>query len=240
MVKNHLKRINAPKSWKIQRKASKFITRPSSGAHAFGLSMPLATLFKEVLSYADTTNEVKRILRSKEVLVDGRRRLDYTLPVGLMDVLSIPTLKEHYRMLIDLNGSLCLRKVPEGESNLKLCRVDGKTVMKGGRFQLNLSGGRSIIVKEAPYRVGDSLLLELPEQKVKDNFPLAEGAAIYLTGGSHVGSFGTLNEIKGTIVTFKPAGSKEEKLATLRKYAFVVGTGKPALSLTETPEVETK
>lgn len=240
MVKNHLKRINAPKSWKIQRKASRFITRPRPGAHPMELSMPLATLFKEVLGYANTTNEVKRILRSKEILVDGRRRLDYALPVGLMDVLSIPTLKEHYRMLLNIHGSLYLREVPEGESNLKLCRVDGKTVMKGGKLQLNLCSGRSIIAKDAACKVGDSLLLELPEQKVKGHFPLEEGAAIYLTGGSHVGRFGVLTELKGPIVMFRPADSKEEKHTTSRKYAFVVGRGKPALSLTETPEVENK
>lgn len=240
MGKNHLKRLNAPKSWKIERKASKFIARPNPGAHPMELSMPLATLFKEVLSYADTTREVRLLMRSNEVLVDGRRRFECKQALGLMDVLSIPKLNKHYRMLLDTHGSLYLRKVPKEESSLKLCRVNGKTVIKGGKLQLNLSGGRSILVKEVPYKVGDTLLVELPEQKIKEHFPLEAGAAIYLTGGSHVGTFGVLTEIKGKIVNFTPEGSKDEKFTTSRKYAFVVGKGKPALSLTDKPEVDKK
>lgn len=240
MVKNHLKRLNAPKSWKIERKASKFIARPNPGAHPMELSMPLSTLFKEKLSYADTTREVKLLMRSSEVLVDGRRRFDYRFPLGLMDVLSIPKLNEHYRMLLNTHGSLYLMKVPKDESALKLCRIDGKTVLKGGKLQLNLSGGRSLLLEKAPYKVGDTLLLELPEQKVKGHFPMEEGAAIYLIGGSHVGTLGILTEIRTKIVNFSQGGSKDETFTTSRKYAFVVGKGKPALSLIDKPEGDKK
>ncbi len=240
MVKNHLKRLNAPKTWKIERKLTKWIARPRPGSHPLEHTMPLATIFKEMLGYADTTREVKRILRFNEVMVDGRKKLDVRYGMGLMDVLSIPKINEHYRMLLNTHGTLFLQKVPQGESNLKLSRIDGKTSIKGGQLQLNFSGGRSILVKDSPYKVGDSLLLEMPEQKVKGHFPLEENAIIFLTGGRHVGTFGRLMKLKGKIVTFSPLEVEGEKHATSRDYVFVVGKDKPALVMADSQEVDAK
>lgn len=237
MVKNHLKRVNAPKTWKIERKATKYIIRPNPGGQPLGGMMPLGTIFKEMLHYADTSREVQHMLSSSEVLVDGRRQLDFRYGVGLMDVLTFTKLDEHFRMLLNSEGSLYLLKVPKEESSLTLCRIIGKTVLKTGIIQLNLSGGRSIRLKENAYKVGDSLLLEVPGQAVRAHFPFEEGAAVYLTGGSHVGAFGVLSEVKGKLAYLSPIGKEGEKFVTSKDYAFVVGKGKPALSLGASQEV---
>jgi len=59
MTKNHLKRLNTPKTWKILRKEEKFVTRPNSGAHKQELGMSINTFFKTVLKRTITTKDTK-------------------------------------------------------------------------------------------------------------------------------------------------------------------------------------
>src|SRR3989344_940910 len=101
MVKQHLKRMSAPRRWPITRKSNTFITRPNPGAHPLEFGMSLGTFFTEMLKLAKTTGEVKKILLNKDVLVDGKRRKDYRFIVGFMDVINIPELKKIYRVVID-------------------------------------------------------------------------------------------------------------------------------------------
>ena len=54
MVKSHLKRIAAPRTWDIDRKTTKFIARPKPGQHTLQLGMPLAVLLKEILKKMKT------------------------------------------------------------------------------------------------------------------------------------------------------------------------------------------
>ena len=230
MVKNHLKRINAPKTWKIERKSSKWVMHPNPGAHTLPDCISLSTIFKEVLHIADTSRQVRTILRSKEVQVNGRRRIDPHDAVGIMDVLAIPELKEQFRMLVDRFGQLSLRKIPAGESGMQLCKITGKRTLSGGKVQFSLSGGRTMLGK-GEYKVGDSLLLDVPAQSVKDHIPFDKGAAVFFTGGKHVGSVGTLTDFTSSTVAFTPLGKKGEHYTTAKRYAFVVGKDKPLVSL---------
>ena len=62
MVKRHLKRLNAPKSWDILRKQLKFIVRANPGPHNKKTSVALGVLIRDVLGYAKTSKEVKFML----------------------------------------------------------------------------------------------------------------------------------------------------------------------------------
>ena len=57
MVKNHLSRLNAPKSWPIKRKGIKFITRPGAGAHCLDEGISLSLVIKELMKYAKTLKD---------------------------------------------------------------------------------------------------------------------------------------------------------------------------------------
>ena len=75
MVKNHLKRIAIPRTWRVKtKKEIKYIARPKPGKN-FLYSMPLATILKEVICIARTEKEVKFILSEKTVLVKLRLRM---------------------------------------------------------------------------------------------------------------------------------------------------------------------
>ena len=58
--------------------------------------------------------------------------------------------------------------VNEKESSLKLCKIKGKNLMKG-KINLNLHDGRNIITDNKEIKVGDSVLIELPAQKINQH-----------------------------------------------------------------------
>ena len=139
-MSNHIKRLNAPKKWRILRKTTKYIKKPLPGAHKLGESMPISMVLKE-LGYAKTVKEVKKILNTHEVLVDGRKVSDDKSQVGILDSVSLPTSKEYFRMVYDAKGRLKLISIPKEEANSKLSKVINKTSVQGGKLQYIGDGG---------------------------------------------------------------------------------------------------
>lgn len=228
MSKGYLKRYVAPKSWTLLRKTETFVVRPNPGAHPLKFGMPIALLLRQ-LGYAKTTREIKKILNTKEILVDNRRVKDHRFPVGFMDVLSIPVTKESFRVILDYKGRLKLLPIKNvAEAGLKLCRINGKKVIKKGKIQLNMSGNRNLLVEKCEYVPGDSLLIDLPSQKIVQHIKLENGALIFITGGTRVSSKGVVESIEGNKVTYS-AG--KEKRNTRKEYVFVIGKDKELISL---------
>jgi len=230
MGKKHLKRLVAPRTWKIERKTTKFITRSNPGAHSFELGMPLNLIFKDLLNYCKTSKEVRSILQDKEILVDGRRRKEPKFVIGFMDVLSIPVTKEDFRVMFDKKGKLTLIKIKKNEADLKISKIIGKKTLGENKTQLNLSDGRNILVKEDKSRVSDSLLIKIPEQEIKDTIKLEKGAIVVLVGGKHIGLNGEVEEIKDNVITVKIG---DERIRTKKDYAFAVGNKEPLISLSD-------
>jgi len=229
MVKNHLKRIAAPRTWLIKRKQATFITRSNPGAHTQELSMSLSSVLTMLAKVVKTSKEVKYILTEKQVLVDGKVRRESKHPVGLMDVISLPKIGEFYRMLMDKKGRLCIVKISEKESKMKLSRIQSKTIMQGNKIQLNMEDGRSLVVDKDTYKTGDVLELELPSQKIKSHLTFDKKMSVLLLGGKRAGATGVIDEINENTIMYSAASG--EKYETLRKYAFIVGNSKPLIKL---------
>jgi small subunit ribosomal protein S4e len=227
MVKNHLKRIAAPNTWKINRKESKFITRANPGPHNFYRSIPLSVFIRELVKVAKTAKEAKQIVKTKDVFVDRKIRKDIHHPVGLMDVVSFPQLEENFRVLLDKKGQLTAVKTALKEAGTKLSRIESKSKISGGKTQLNLIDGRNIIVEKDTYKTGDTVQLSLPDQKITNHIKFEKDALVLLIGGSCSGSLARIEEIHQNKIILK--SSKNTKFETLKKYAFVVGTDKPVL-----------
>lgn len=83
--KNHLKRVAAPRTWPITRKTSKWVVKPTPGAHSEERGMPLVVVLRDLLHLADKSKEIKQILHEGQVLVDGRVRKDHRFVVGMFD-----------------------------------------------------------------------------------------------------------------------------------------------------------
>lgn len=228
------KRLTAPKAWSIPRKGYKWVISPSPGPHAVHRCIPLVLVLRDMLRYCDNAREAKSVVRSRKVRVDGRPVRDPSFPLGLMDTISIPDLGEHYRVLLDTRGRFQLVPIKDGDAEWKLVRIENKTVVKGGRIQLNLSDGRNILSKDG-YSTRDTLKIALPGQEIMESYPFQQGSVALLIGGKHVGQVGNIAEViverssRPNVVRFS------EGFSTVQDYAFVVGKQKPVLALPEAP-----
>ena len=183
-----------PGFWPLSRKAESYVTTPMPGPHGKYACIPLKVILRDVLKLSQTSKEAVSILNSGKVLVDKKVRKETRFPVGLMDVLEIPELHARYRMSITKAG-LGLEKLSEEETGFKLCKIVGKTTMKGGKNQISLHDGRTILTKE-PYRIGDSIVIEIPGQKVLKHFSLKKGEPAFIIAGRNTGVRGRIKDIK--------------------------------------------
>ncbi len=224
-MKAHIKRHAMPKTWNIKRKKIRFVVRPFPGGK-FNFGIPLLVIFRDILKKAKNAKEVKSILLNNEIYVDGVRRKDPKFFVGLMDVISIPSTNEYFRMLINKKNELELLAITKDEANLLLCKIVNKSLVKG-KCQLNLHNGRNILVdKTNDYKVGDSVLLN--KNKIEKHIKLEKGSLVYLIGGKHIGMVATASDVKDNIWKCK-IGTK--LFDAIKDHLFVVGKEKPAISL---------
>ena len=229
---NHLKRLVMPRSWALPRKTSIWVTKPKPGAHSLELGMPLNMIVRDVLGLATSNREVRAIVNEGLVKIDGRVCRETRRSVGLMDVLTLG--EDNYRCILDHNGRLRYRPIPASDAAWKVCRVEGKTTIKGGRTQLNLHDGRNIIVDDpAEYNTGDSLKLNLPDQKILEHIRFGEGTRAYLIGGAHVGSTA---DVKEYIVkrSSMPNEVQFDGFGTVVRNVFAIGDA--SMPLTEVAE----
>ncbi|MBR9682970.1 30S ribosomal protein S4e [Candidatus Woesearchaeota archaeon] len=229
-MKNHLKKINAPRTWMINRKKNTFITRPQSGAYPLDDSLPLGVIIRDVLEYTRSTSETKKLLNNKQVLVDGKRKKDHHLPVGLFDLISFPDIKKKYRVLLDTKGRLTVKEIGFKEADIKPCKIINKTVLSKNKIQLNLFDGKNIVT-DKKCKVGDTVVISLPDQKITEVLELKKDALILLTKGKHVGDVGPFQEIKNNQAIYQ---KDKKNVKTSKKYLFVLGDKKLVIDINTT------
>ena len=217
MTKRHLKSFAAPKSWPgLLKKEHKHVIKGAPGPHSAELSMPLAQWLRH-LRFGTTKREITHILNTKQVLIDGRRVKEAHFPLGFMDELSLPELNQNYRILIDELGKL--KAVPSKAKGVKPCKITGKHVVPGGKTQFNFADGRTILAEKKEYAVGDTLVLEMPSQKVMKHLKLEKGAKIIITGGKRIGKHGAVESVHGDKLSFRRG---DEVTETPKEYAYVI------------------
>lgn len=230
-----LKRRAAPRSWTIPRKGTKWLKRPSPGPHAQAESIPLLLVLRDLRRIVTSTREARTLVRTGVVRVDGRVASDLSRGLGLMDTLSFAApLDAHFRVVKDRRGKLVLVAIPSPEATVKIGRVRFKHAVPGGRVEVTLHDGRNLLVPAStPYRVGDSVKIEVPGQKIVEHLPLAPGSLAFVAGGSHVGQLARVDRVEvrnssqPNLVHFK------EGFATIKEYVFVVGQTAPEVTLAE-------
>lgn len=227
----HQKRLSIPKSWKAGKKGYKWVSTTRPGPHSQARSLPLGIIIRDILKLVDNSREGKRVLSEGKVLVDGIPRKDLRFPVGLFDVISLPLSNESYRILQDEKGRLTLYKLNEANVN-KLCRINNKTTLKGGKVQLNLNDGTNILGSNE-YGTKDSLILSVPDKQVVKHLEFKVGNLAMVVGGLHSGEIGKIKEIREVkssrhnTVTI----SGDTDFETIEDYVFVIGEDKPEIRL---------
>jgi len=231
-----LKRLQAPEFWRLPKKIAKWTVAPSPGPHKKFESIPLQIIVRDILNLVETGKEANSIIKKGEILVDSKIRKDHAFPVGLMDVISIPRIKKYFRVLPSKEG-LELKEISEDEANKKICRINNKTSVKKGRLQLNLHDGKNLFVDKDVYKTGDSVFLELPNQKIIEHIKLERGSLGLITKGKNSGKVARIKEViitKGMREPNKVICELEKKDVEVRKdHIIVVGREEPVIELSE-------
>lgn len=220
-----MKRIATRTLVRVHRKAAVFLKKPEAGKHAHDNAITIRMLLRDVLHFAQNAKEADVALRDGQVLVDGKIVHDPGTAIGIMDIVTIPTMNHEYRMLNTHAGLLPI-KVTKEEAKVKLCKIRNKHA-QGPRVQLNLHDGRNVLIEkeEDRFKTGDTVILKLPEQKIEGFIKLEKGAKCYVAQGKHAGETGVLEEVlahkPGTPADAKLKGTRGEVI-THKDYLFAV------------------
>jgi small subunit ribosomal protein S4e len=208
---------------KVEKKTHEWLIRPGPGPHQHEESIPLGVIVRDYLKLASNAREMKFILNNREVLVDGRVVKSKSFPVGLMDSVLLPKLKKGYRVEIDRKERLTLRELSPDEAGSKLCKIMRKVTGAKGRIMLGLHDGKTVS-GDKNYRVGDTVKLSLPANKIEKLHKLAAGANCLVIKGKHAGKVAKLKELR-TVGNRKCEAHMEHDggaFITTKPYLFVV------------------
>ena len=153
-----------------------------------------------------------------------------------MDVITIPKMNLAYRMLLTDKGKLTLVPIDEAEAAWELCKIENKTVVKGGKIQLNLSGGRNIVLDKNDYKCGDSLKVAFDGQKVMEHYPLQDGSVVFIKEGSQAGAVKTVKSLETVRGSASNLVMFTDGSETVARNCFVIGTQTAAIKLPEASE----
>jgi small subunit ribosomal protein S4e len=240
-----LKRKPAPAFWPIHRKEQPWVVKPSSGSHSLEKCLPLTLVLRDMLGVSQTRKEGKLILAQGKVIVNGVVCKKDDLPVGLMDVISMPDSNKYYRIMPSHKG-LYLSPISKEESNTSLLRVENKSTVHNG-VQIALHDGSNMLVKvadpknpvEVTYGTFDILKVTYPDKQVVETLKTKEGNLAIITGGKNIGKLGKIVEIEKTeakkrhqaLVLIEDA--QGQRYQTILDFVFSIGEAAPMITTLE-------
>ena len=224
----HIKAVAAPKLWPIPRKSKVFVVKPRPGPHSLEESIPLLVLLRDLLKEVKTIREAKKVIKSEKVLVDGRVVTDEKRPVGLMDIVSLPSYGKCYRITVGKKGRLKPIEVPKEEENLKIVKVVRKMTVSKDRFGLAFHDGSFFeLGSEVSINVGDSILISLPDRNIIELLPFSLGAICLIFSGSSSGTVGKITRIEPSSLRRRSIIEIEtqdgQSVATVKDYVIPIG-----------------
>lgn len=240
--KKHLKRLNAPKHWMLDKLSGVQAPRPSTGPHKLRECIPLLILLRNRLKYGLTRRECLMIVMDRKIQVDGKVRTDVNYPAGFMDVITIEKTNEFFRLLYDVKGRFVLHRITKENSKFKLCRV--KRYSKGkpsaiGRnpLQTKQAGavpyivthdGRTIRYPDPHIRVNDTVKINLENGKIEAYTKFAVGNIAMVTGGHNLGRVGVVihrDRHPGGFDIIHLRDQKGQNFATRISNVFIISDG---------------
>jgi len=227
--KKHLKRLNAPKHWMLDKLGGVFAPRPSAGPHRLRECLPLVILLRNRLKYALTNKEVTMILMQRIVKVDGKVRTDSTFPAGFMDVVTIDRTKENFRLLYNTKGKFVLHRINREEIDFKLLKVKRCQLGPRGIPFISTHDGRTIRYPHPDIKENDVVKFNLTTHKIEQVIKFNNGNLVMIIGGRNLGRVGVLKHIEKhpgshTIVHVEDLANKT--FATRLENVFSIGTEK--------------
>jgi len=189
----HLKRSSMPKTWPLPRKGTKYVVVPS---HSLRNSVSLLVILRDILDLAKTRKEAKKLISQKEIKVNSKIVGDEHFSLSLFDILSFGN--KNLKLILK-NKKFDLIEIDDKEADKKITKVIGKKIVKKGRIQVNLSDGRNYLTKEK-IKVGDSVVINLKENKISEILPFRENCKVIFIAGKHLGKIGTIEKVDRMVI----------------------------------------
>jgi small subunit ribosomal protein S4e len=193
-----VKRQMAPIFWDIRRKESQFVLGVKPGPHSKDRSYPLGIVLRDVLKVASTMHEAERIVNGRKVKVDGIVIKDINFAVGLMDVVELVPTGQSYRFVPKNSQLLVPLNINQDERTQKLVKVTKKITVTGNKIQYGFHDGKTLI-SDQRLMVGDSCLLQIPDNKIISHIRFEKGCMALVTSGENAGGIGKVDEIRDAI-----------------------------------------
>ena len=228
-----LKRQMAPTFWGITRKDKRFVVTVRPGPHSKHSSIPSAVMVRDTLNLTKSLRESKSAIYGGKVTIDGVKRKSLHHGIGLMDVIELSGVSDIYRLVPQGGRVLKPLKIPNTEKSKKLVKITSKTTIKDKKTQLGFHDGRSMI-SDTDVNVGDSCLIQVPEQNILEVIKLGKGTQVIVTRGINAGQVGTVVEIReGTYILPKRAliSLGERKIEIPLDLVMAVGKEKPVIQV---------
>ena len=228
-----LKRQMAPQFWGIERKNKRFVITVRPGSHGKNHSVPTAVFLRDVLKIVTNLREAKAAIYSGKVKVDGVVRKSLHHSIGLMDVVELENVPQIYRMVPTEGKLLRPVEISDSEKAKKLVHVTSKTTINGGRTQIGFHDGRSVI-SDVKINVGDTCLMQVPDQKILKVIPLKAGCQVLVTRGINAGQTGRVETVEaGTFILPKRVtlALQDRKIEIPAEIIMPVGTKEPVIQI---------
>lgn len=228
-----LKRQMAPQFWGISRKDKRFVITVKPGPHKKAHSIPTAVFLRDMLKIVTSLREAKASIYSGKVKVDGVIRKSLHHPIGLMDVVELENVPEIYRMVPTEGKLLRPVKINESEKSKKIVRVTSKSTISKGRMQIGFHDGRSVI-SDTQVSVGDTCLIQIPDQKILEVIKLEAGCQALVTRGINAGQVGKVEAIEeGSFILPKRAvlALGDRKIEIPADIIMAIGKTEPAIQI---------
>lgn len=234
-IRNHQKRLSAPKHWMLSKLDGVWAPKPSAGPHAKRECLPLMLILRNRLKYALTGKECQQICMEKCVKIDGKVRTDKRYPAGFMDVITLEKTGDQLRLLYDTKGRFVLHKIKDEEKAYKLCRVRTVATTAKKIPYLVTHDGRTIRYPDPVIKKDDTVKLDLETGKIIDHLKFGAGGLCMITKGNNTGRIGELQHIEKHPGSFDICVLKDASgnvFSTRQQNVFIIGTaGKPWITL---------
>lgn len=223
-MSKHQKRLSVPKTWPIARKEQHYTVKADAGPHGEE-GVPLLIVLRDVLGYADSKKEAMYALDQGSVLVNGDVPSDVRRPVGMFDIISFGEREEYYRVFPDEGGRLALTPIDVADTDGKLGEVTNKHHVSGGRIQLGLHDGQTLLTEDSTISPNDSIVVGTDEEEILAHFPYEEGALVTAVSGRHAGEIGTIEDISvtpGSSPNGVTVDQDDDGFETVEEYVVVI------------------
>jgi len=189
----HQKRQTTTTKLPIQRKGMKFVVRALSHPRE---SVPVVIAVRDMLKFATTTKEVKKMINSGLLKINGKLVKDHRESIRLFNIFEAG---KTYKLTLLPTHRFTLEEIKPTKE--RLCKVKSRKLLKGNKIQVNLHDGSNVLTKDK-INVCDSIYLDF-SGKITKHIPMEKGKDGFVISGKYTGTSGKVQSVEDKKVKIK-------------------------------------